>query len=267
MKKYLTVFKISWQEELVYRTNFIVWRIRNITQIFLIFFLWDTVFSDPSKVAFGYNRARILTYVFGIIIIKAFVFSAKTLDVAGEISRGDLTNYLLKPINYFKYWLTRDLSSKALNLVFAILEFIVLYLLLKPTFFFQTNLVFLLGFLVSLILAIFLFFLILFITSFIPFWVPELAWGAQFLVIAIIAQFLSGALFPIDILPSSIQGILLATPFPYLIFFPLQVYLGKISGLGLVKGLAISFFWLVVLWFLMNQIWRLGLKAYRAEGR
>src|SRR3990167_1574500 len=211
MNKYLQVFKISFQQEFAYRLNFIMWRVRNVLQIFVVFFLWDTVFSFREGELFGYDRDRILTYVFGLIFIKAFVLSARAQDVAGEIARGDIINYLLKPVSYFKYWLTRDISSKALNLIFAVFEFGILYLILKPPFYFQTN--------------------------------------------------------PLDILPANLQNILSFTPFPYLIFFPLQVYLGKITGLLLLKGIVVSLVWIVILWFFMKWVWNKGFKAYQAYGR
>ena len=267
MAKYLTIFKISLQQEFVYRASFIMWRVRNVLQIFLVFFLWDAVFSQNDRFIFGYDRGKILTYVFGLLIIRAAVLSARAVDVAGEVSRGDLSNYLLKPVDYFKYWLTRDFSSKILNLGFAAVEASLLYLILKPPFFLQTSPVFLFSFLLSLVLAIFIFFVLLFMTSAVPFWMPELAWGAQFLVVAIVVEFLSGALFPLDILPQTWLNILYLTPFPYLIFFPLQLYLGKVQGLAIVKGLLIAFGWSAILWFLLGKIWQRGLKVYQAYGR
>lgn len=151
MDKYFLIFKTSFQQEFAYRVNFIMWRVRNVFQIFLVFFLWDTIFSNPDRVVFGYDRKKILTYVFGLLIVKAFVLSSKTIDVAGEISRGDLSNYLLKPINYFKYWFTRDMSSKSLNLTFAAGETLLLYLLLKPPVFLQTNAISILGFIIAIV--------------------------------------------------------------------------------------------------------------------
>src|SRR3972149_10285999 len=139
MNKYLQIFKISFAQEFAYRLNFIMWRVRNVLQIFLVFFLWTTIFADQSKEIFGYNRDKIITYVFGILVLKALVLSARVIDVSGEISRGDLTNYLLRPVNYFRYWFTRDLSSKALNLAFATVEIAILYFLLRPPFFVQTD--------------------------------------------------------------------------------------------------------------------------------
>lgn len=267
MNKYLSVFKISFHQEFAYRLSFVMWRVRNVLQILVVFFLWDTIFSFREGELFGYDRDKILTYVLGLVFVKAFVLSARAQDVAGEIARGEIINYLLKPLNYFKYWLTRDLSSKTLNLSFALGEFTLLYFILKPPFYFQVNFFQILLFLLSIGLAILTYFLLLFIVNAIPFWAPELGWGGHFIFTVIMVEFLSGVLFPLDILPMGIQNVLSFTPFPYLIFFPLQIYLGKITGLLAVKGILISFAWIFILWFLMKWIWQKGFKAYQAYGR
>lgn len=235
-------------------------------QIILVFSLWDTVFSGQQKEIFGYDRAKILTYVFGLIIVRAFVLSARAVDVAGQIPRGQIANLLLKPVSYFKYWLTRDISSKALNLIFATIETLVLYLLLRPPFFLQTNAVSLLGSFVMVALAMFIFFVLLFIISAVPFWMPEAGWGMHFLVGIVAVEFLSGGLFPLDVLPTAIQNILYLTPFPYLIFFPIQAYLGKVTGTLLLRGIVVSAFWAVALWALMREVWKRGLKVYNVPG-
>lgn len=244
-----------------------MWRVRNIIQIFIVFFLWDSVFADSGRQLFGYNRSQILTYVFGIMVVRAFVLSSRSVDIAGEIADGELTNYLLKPVSYFKYWLTRDLGSKALNLIFAAVEFTILFLLLKPPFFFQTNLLYLSFFALSIALAILLFFHLIFLAGSIPFWYPQAAWGAQFLFVWIFTEFLSGATFPLDILPQALLNGLYLTPFPYLIFFPIQIYLGKVTIAFAVKGLVVMALWVGGLRIIVDAIWQRGLRVYRAEGR
>jgi ABC-2 type transport system permease protein len=267
MDKYLQVFKISFQQEFAYRINFVMWRVRNIFQIFLVFFLWDSVFSNPTREIFGYNKEKILTYVFGLLIVRAFVLSSRAQDVAGEISRGEIINYFLKPVDYFKYWLTRDLSSKVLNICFATFEAGILYMILKPPFFIQTNFVSLLAFLISIVIAILIFFYLLFLVDSITFWVPEAGWGAQFLVTVVAVEYLSGAIFPIDILPESFQNFLNLTPFPYMIYFPLQVYLGHIAGATLIRGILVAAIWLIILMVLFRYVWKKGITAYQAYGR
>lgn len=265
MKKYFSIFRISFAQEFVYRLNFIMWRFRNVVQVFLIFFLWDSIFSIPGKVVFGYDRAKILTYIFFLFVVKSLVSASRSVDVAGDISRGDLTNYLLKPVNFFKYWFTRDISSKALNFVFAIFEFVLLFILLKPTLFFQFNFIANFLFLGSLVCAIVIYFCLLMIFSSLTFWLVEQAWGLIFLL-NIFIEFLGGGLFPIDILPSIFQKILYLTPFPYLYFVPIQIYLGKFGG-NAINMFLMSLAWTIILIFFLRFVWTMGLKEYRAEGR
>lgn len=267
MKKYWSIFKISFQQEFAYKINFIMWRVRNVFQIIITFFLWSTIFSNPGTVVFGYDRAKILTYVFALMIVRAIVLSARAVDVSSDVAEGNLSNYLVKPISYFRYWLTRDFSSKALNLSFASVEFTALFLILKPDFYFQSNIYALGAFAISLIIAMFIYFCILFIVSAVPFWAPELGWASQFLVAIVVIEFLSGSLFPIDVLPPVLQKIVMATPFPYMIFFPVEVYLGKITGAAQIQGFFISAGWLVGLFWLMKHVWAKGLKVYQAFGR
>lgn len=267
MYKYWSIFKISFQQEFAYKLNFILWRFRNVLQIFISYFLWSKIFEDPNRTLFGYDQASILTYIFAIIIVRAMVLSARAIDVSTDIAQGDLSNYLVKPISYFKYWFTRDISSKALNISFAIGEFSLLFIFFRPQLFFQKDLLIIGAFILSLVIAVMIYFFTLFIVSSIPFWAPELGWGGHFLVTIILVEFLSGALFPIDILPKGIQSVIMSLPFPYLIYFPIQVYLGKISGIFLIKGFYVSIIWVFILYFLMKFIWNRGLKAYEGVGR
>src|SRR3989344_3347986 len=119
MKKYLTVFSLSFQNEFTYRLNFILWRFRNVLRILMTFFLWQVVFSTRTT-AFGYSHSRMFSYILFVFVIQALVMAAPSNDnIGGEIGNGDLSNYLVKPISYLKYWLTRDLASKLLNALFA----------------------------------------------------------------------------------------------------------------------------------------------------
>lgn len=266
MRKYLSVFNVSYKQEFAYRVNFIMWRVRNIFQIILVFFLWDSIFSNIKGDLFGYDRGKILTYVFLLLVVRAVVLSTRAIDVAGEISRGDLNGYLTRPLNYIYYWFSRDFSTKTLNLVFAIVETAILYAIIKPPFFLQTGILELALFFVSLVLSAILYFIITFIVSMVPFWIPEAAWGVHFLFTLIFTNFLSGSLFPIDVLPEAFAKIVSFTPFPYLVFYPIQIYLGKIQGFEALKILGIIVFWLLVSLFVLLKIWKKGLKVYQAYG-
>jgi ABC-2 type transport system permease protein len=267
MIKYWSIFKISFQEEFAYRLNFILWRFRNVLQILIFFFLWDAVFTGNNTQIFGYDKSKIFTYAFVLIVVRAIVMSSRSTDVAGQIANGELTNLLLKPVNFFKYWLTRDLSSKLLNILFGIFETTLLVILLKPNLFFQQDMFYFGAFIASLIIAVFIFFNLMLLTSMVPFWVPEIAWGAQFLVIVIVADFLSGSFFPLDVFPTTVYQILRFTPFPYLIFIPIKIYLGNFDKALVFESLAIGIVWCFLLWKLTQKVWQKGLYAYEGVGR
>jgi ABC-2 type transport system permease protein len=208
-----------------------------------------------------------LTYVFLVLIVRAFVLSSRAIDVSGEIARGELANYLLKPISFFKYYFTKDLSSKSLNLIFAFFEIIILFLILKPPIYLQTDTFFLVGFMIAVVLAIVMYFILTMITSFVPFWIPEAAWGVNFLFTAIFVEFFSGSIFPLDILPEAFYTGVSYTPFPYLIYFPIQIYLGQVNLSAMLRGFTVMMVWIGVLVILMNSLWLKGLRVFQAHGK
>lgn len=265
MKKYFRVFQITLQEHFVYRLNFILWRFRSALQLLVLYFLWQA--AIPSGVTvFGYDQARILTYILGTSIIRSFVLSSRSIDAAGQIANGELSNFLIKPISYLKYWLAKDLSDKTLNLIFSVFEIGIIILILKPPLIIQENLAFLALSLVAVVFAITLYFYLSFLLSLVAFWTPEAPWRARFLFM-IILEFFAGGLFPLDILPGTLFNILKISPFSYLLFFPLHVYLGQLPPGEVFLGLGICLFWIVITFFLTRKLFNAGLRNYAAWGR
>ncbi len=258
------IIKNTWGEYLEYRLNFVMWRLRNVLRLVVIYFLWWAVFNAQTKI-FDYDQTKILTYILLSSFVASLVFATRTQDIGQEISQGDLSNLLLKPINPFYYWLARDIGDKTLNISFSILEITLLFLILKPPFFIQRDFIFLFLVAVALILSISLYFLISLLISFFGFWTNSV-WGPR-LLLFIILEFLAGSLFPLDILPSLIYKILEFSPFSYLLFFPLKIYLGQVNIIFVIKGLMVSLTWFIIFYFLVQRVWRKGLKIYEAYGR
>jgi len=264
--KYITATKVSWQAGFVYRLNFVMWRVRMVIQLLALYFLWLAI-TSKSPNAFGYDQATMLVYVLGSSVMRALVFSSRSIDVQGEISNGDLNNYLIKPLNYFRYWFFRDFADKALNIIFSIGELVVLFLLLRPPVIIQSDPLAWLGFLVMAPLAMILYYYFSLLISMTTFWYPEGdGWPQRFFVFTILES-LSGGLFPLDILPAPVYSVLQNLPTAYFIFVPMQVYLGRIQGMELVGAIGVTVFWVLVLWWLARVVWHRGLKVYGAYGR
>lgn len=266
MDKYLTIFQISWQNEFIYRLNFILWRLRNVLRFLMTYFLWTGIFVSNKNV-FGYSQQEMITYVFLVLFVYALVLSAPSGDhIGGEIGNGDLSNYLVKPVNYLKFWFTRDVASKFLNISFSIIEIGSLWLIFRPELQFQTNLTSILGFIVICFSAVLIYFFFNVSARMVAFWTPENTWGLAFLTLIFI-EILAGGIFPLDILPKGIYNLLQFTPFPYLAYFPIAIFVGKITGLEMLRIIGQSFIWIALMFFVAKLVWFKGLMTYSSEGR
>lgn len=264
MRKYWMIIKNTWDEALVYRLNFILWRVRVVIRFLITYFLWSSIYTGNQNF-FGYSREQILTYVLAVYIVSNFVFATRTQDIGSEINEGKLTNYLLKPINYFASLISRDASDKLLNFSFTILESVILFLLLKPPFFFQMNLWLILIAVLVFVGSVGVYFCISVLLGFMGFWTTEV-WATRFIFI-ILLDFVAGNFFPIDILPKTVSQILMLTPFPYMFYFPVKIYLGQLGTGEIVQGFLVMLVWVFVLTKGVKLVWKKGLKVYSAEGR
>jgi ABC-2 type transport system permease protein len=75
-----------------------------------------------------------------------------------------------------------------------------------------------------------------------------------------------GHLFPLNILPPGLEMALNCTPFPYLLYFPVSVYLGQVRGAELGRGLIIQAGWVILFYFVARWVWRRGIRTYTAVG-
>lgn len=262
MKKYLAFFNITLQEYFVYRLNMAMWRVRQVFVFLIPFFIWRAVVGSGGEI-YGYTFAALMTYLFGTTILRSLVMGSRTADLGWMINSGSLTIPLMRPIGMFRFLLARDAADKLFNLSFMLLEIPLMIVIFHPPIFLQSNFIIILTTIFSIILAILLYFFINIIFGCMAFWSRDV-WAPRFLLM-VIMEFATGAMFPLDMLPSFWQKLIFLTPFPHLLYTPLKLYLGE-GNLG-VNTILIQLSWVVIFGFLTIFVWKQGLKKYEAEGR
>ena len=230
----------------------------------MVYFLWWAIFAGRQEV-FGYSQSMILTYVLLGNIVGTFVLGTTTMDIGGVINQGNLSNFLIRPINFFRYYLARDIGDKLLNLVFAVVEIALLVFLLRPPVFLQSNIWYILLSVVAIGVAAFLYFFFSLLLGFFGFWSADV-WAPRFLSF-VIMEFFAGGLFPLDILPQPLFHFARSLPFFYFIYFPIKVYLGQLSLTSVMQGLVTGLVWVGGLWYIARLVWKKGLRVYTAEGK
>lgn len=262
MHKYLSIFSITLQEIFTYRLNMIMWRVRQIFVFLIPFFIWKAVLGQGGEI-YGYSFAAIMTYLFGSTILRSLVMGSRTIDLGWMINNGALTIPLMRPINIFSFFFIRDMADKLFNLSFMFLEIPLILLIFHPPVFLQSNPLIILLAVCSTLIAILIYFYINIIFGSLAFWTRDI-WAPRFLLM-VIMEFATGAMFPLDMLPIFWQKIALLTPFPYLLYVPLKLYLGTDPMVA--QHLLTGIFWVVILGLFTKYVWRKGIRSYEAEGR
>jgi len=246
-----------------YLAAFIIERFRALVVLVSFYYFWSALLRNRTSFA-GYDHAQMITYVFGMNVLRSLVFASRTYEIAGEINHGRLSGYLLKPVNFFIYTFSRDLAEKTTNLVSAIIEILGLSLIFRVSLQLPKSGMTWLLFLFSVLGAMALYFLLSFMVGCWGFWTAE-SGGPRFLL-ELVLEFSAGAFFPLDILSPAIQHVLKQFPSPYLVFFPLHIFLERLNPTQIIEGFLAQGFWIAALGWLAWFVWQRGISTYSAEG-
>jgi ABC-2 type transport system permease protein len=121
-----------------------------------------------------------------------------------------------------------------------------------------------LAFVISLLLSFVLGFYLEACLGFAGFWLMEIS--SLLFVYMLISFFLSGHMFPLDILPEPWHSIVQYSPLKYLAYFPAAVFLGKIPEDRLWMEMAILVAWTGFFIVLSRVMYQAGLRRYSGYG-
>jgi ABC-2 type transport system permease protein len=261
-----TILRICVEERLVYRGDFALGTLMRFLPFITQVFLWRAVFASrqDSNIA-GYTYNEMIAYLLLTNISRAFSsMPGLSTTIAQLIRTGEIKKYLVQPIDLIGFLLLSRVAHKLVYYLVAAAPFALVFYLCRGFFAGWPDPVTMLAFLASLVMAFLLGYFLEATIGMVGFWFLEVS--SLLFVYQLFSFFISGQMFPIDILPKGVQGIVDLLPIPYLAYFPVAVFLGKIQGVALVRGLAIEAGW--VLFFIAASRYALhrGLKRYSAFG-
>ena len=267
MKKYWHVINIGVQNTLVYRVNFLFRSVFGLIPLVATILLWRAIYEGQENRATvaGYTLAQMISYYLLVTIVDSLTaVNEDDWQIAADIKDGNISQFLLKPIDYLAYRLCLFFSGRFIYTTIAFVP-VALFILYQRKYFVPPSGGASFGwFLVSLVMTGLLQFLISYTMALLAFWVLEVA---TFIFILFAFEYIAGGhLFPLDILPPALAKALSFTPFPYLLFFPVSIYLGQTSGPALSQGIVIQAVWVLAAYALARFVWLKGIKKYSAVG-
>jgi ABC-2 type transport system permease protein len=266
MRKYLHVINIGIQGNLAYRVNYLTRTLFSFIPLLAMLSLWRTVYSNGGDHTHsGYTEAQILFYYILVAIVD--VLTAVNEDdwqIAADIREGNISQFLLKPVDYLTYRLCLFFSGRLAYIAMAAIPLAIFVFCYRSIFVAPVSVAATIAFPISLVMTALLQFFTSYAMAMLAFWLLEIS--TLIFILFAFEYLASGHMFPLDMLPPTIQHILAFTPFPYQMYFPISIWLGRAAGPALAQGLLIQFAWVAAAYLLARFMWHRGIKKYGAYG-
>ncbi len=266
------ILRIALEERLVYRGDFALGTLMRFLPIITQIFLWWAVFEsievgegETRKLA-GYTFQEMVAYYLLSMLARAFSsMPGLASTIARQIREGEIKKFIIQPVDMLGFLLLGRVAHKIAYYTVATLPFALVFFLCRgyftsgwpmlpqfAAFVFSLIMAFLLGFFMDACIGL------------VGFWFLEVS--SLLFVYMLLNFFLSGHMFPLDLIPQPWGYIVDFLPLKYLAYFPAAVFLGKVPEDQLVWELGLEVFWLVVLILLAKWMYWKGLQRYSGYG-
>ncbi len=263
--KYLKVFEIGLQNTFVYRWNFLIRALFAVVPLIGTVFIWRAIFDERQSSIGGYDYGSMIFYFLLTILVDNLVTPTEDeWQIAADIRDGRISSFIIKPLNYLGYRLSLYASYRLLYVAVTALPIALIFWCFREYLRMPEHALTWLTFAASVAMAGLIQFFIAYSLAMLAFWILEIS-TVIFLVYSF-EYFLSGQIFPLDIMPAWLHTFIHWSPFTYEIFFPVQVFLERVRGADLASGLGIQAGWVLGSWMLANFMWSRGVRQYQAVG-
>jgi ABC-2 type transport system permease protein len=283
-----TILRISIEERLIYRGDFMLGTLMRFLPMVTQIFLWSAVFAAVAPAASqapgaagggsvptiaGYRFTDFIAYYLLAMVGRAFSsMPGLATGIARSIRDGTIKKYLIQPVDMIGFLLLQRVAHKLVYYMVAILPFALVFYLCRG--YFETgwpDAGTFLAFLASLVMAFLLGFYLETAIGLVGFWFLEVS--SILFIYMLISYFLSGQMFPLGMLDKftvagsvTLGDVVRCTPLQYLAYFPAAVFLGKVQGARLIWGLVAELGWLMFFIILCRVGFNRGVRRYSAFG-
>src|ERR1041385_1556827 len=212
MKKYMHVINVGIQNNLTYRFNFFARTVFGFIPLIAVIYVWRAIYAGkPQDQNVGtYSLSQMISYYLLVTIVDALTaVNEDDWQIAADIKDGNISQFLLKPIDYLVYRLCLFFSGRVTYIAVTAIPLALFILCLRKYFVVPPNWTAFGCFIISVIFTAMLQFFTSYAMAMLAFWVLEVS---TFIFILYAFEYIaSGHLFPLDILPKGLEQALYFT--------------------------------------------------------
>lgn len=260
---YLSFIKIGFKNVLAYKFEVLMWTITIPVSLAIYFFLWGSIYAyTGQEIIRGFTFPELLSYFVLVELTATITWTQVDNRIAGRVRSGDLVVTLIKPAKVYFNFLFRQFGGLLFHVpINAPL------LLAIGIYFFDLNIVsfaHLSLYLLSLVLSLLLFYSFAFLLGTSSFWLKEYS-GIRMIKDGVIWLF-GGGILPIVFFPNFAQKILAFLPFQYMLYTPVQIFLGNFAFNEIYRIIALQIIWIVLLYVFIQIVWKKAMLKFSGVG-
>lgn len=259
---YVTHLKIWLAIHLQYRVELLIWLMERVLTPVIYLVVWVTVARSQGGTVSGYTAGDFAAYYLAVMLVNNLTYTWVMWDYDYRIRNGTLSPLLLRPVHPIHGDIAENVASKFLSTLVIIPIMLLLAVLFQAIF--QPQLWMLAAFVLALLFACVARFLIEWLLSLIAFWTTRV--HAINLIYFTLLMFCSGEMMPLDLLPGWLQAGLAILPFRWMIAFPVEVILGRLTVPETLLGLLAQSAWICCTVIVLVRLWRTAVRRYSAVG-
>ncbi|MBT3940450.1 hypothetical protein HOD83_02275 [Candidatus Woesearchaeota archaeon] len=254
--------KIQFSEENVYRLDSFIWMLL-VPAFFLVeYFLWRAIFSvSTQEIIRGFTFSGIVIYFFLSHIVQAVTSCRVDSEISRSVKNGKFIKHLVRPINFLTYSFIRNCWRAVFRVKFLPILLIIGYFTIPSFEYTSLNLLF---FIITVIFAITIRFSFTFLFGLISFWTKEY-WGIKSIRQGI-HMFFAGSVIPLTFFPSSLQTISKYMPFQYMLYVPIQTFLGTYSTVEVMNLILVQVIWTAAFFGMSLLVWKKAHTRFMGVG-
>jgi ABC-2 type transport system permease protein len=262
MQLFFQIARLSFQRQLTYRTANFAGLITNLFFGLLRASVMVALYQGRGVIE-GISLPGAVTYTGITQAAIGYLSLFSWWEVIKSVYTGDIATDLLKPMNFYLYWLAQDTGRSLAQFLLRSVPLVAAYALVYPIEFPRLPWQWL-ALAAALALSSLVSFAWRFLVNLASFWTPDARGIGRFAFNGMLI--FSGFVFPLRFFPEWFQRLSHLTPFPSLINTIIEVYLGVLTGPELAWALASQLAWFLALSGLSLLVLRAGVRRLVIQG-
>lgn len=259
---YATLFRVAIAVEVQYRASSVIWLLGVVVEPVIYLAVWSAAADAQGGSLAGFTPGDFAAYYLVLTLVNQLTADWHMWEFQTRVAQGQFAFLLLRPVHPIHGDLAENFAHKLMMQAVLLPSLVGLALIFRPQA--QLELWSLAAFLPALALAFALRFLFEWVIALACFWTTRIMAVNQ--TYFAVLFFLSGRVAPLAILPHALQVTAAALPFRWMVAFPVELALGRLTPREMALGLAAQVGWIGASGLLLVVTWPRALRRFSAVG-